>query len=173
MVNSLLDRLALRLANLLESRGRRSIFFPATYGTRSIWGFVTQMIPSKVGLFSQRHAAVRAGLGEFGLNNLVLTREYGPRIRFNSVITEAELTPTPLLAEKLCLGEQCSLCLETCPGAVTLHPAIDPSAVWYNTPARTDTDACIRLSGEHFCLGRCLKVCPVARKQKSATVLGW
>jgi epoxyqueuosine reductase len=165
MVNNLLDMLALRLSNLLESRGYRSIFFPATYGTRSIWSFVREMIPSKSGLFSQRHAAVRAGLGEFGLNNLVLTREYGPRIRFNSVITEAELTPTPLLEEKLCLGEKCSLCLEGCPGAITRYPDVAPGAVWYNTPTQTDTDACVRLSGEHFCLGRCLKVCPVGKKE--------
>jgi epoxyqueuosine reductase len=172
MVNNLLDMLALRLANLLENRGYRSIFFPVTYGTRSIWSFVREMIPSKAGLFSQRHAAVRAGLGEFGLNNLVLTPEYGPRIRFNSVITEAELRPTPLLEEKLCLGEKCSLCLERCPGAMTRYPDAAPEAVWYNTPTRTDIDACVRLSGEHFCLGRCLKVCPVGKKtpqRKTAT----
>jgi epoxyqueuosine reductase QueG len=164
MVNNLLDMLALRLANLLEGRGYRSLFSPATYGTTAIWSFIRQMIPSKAGLFSQRHAAVRAGLGEFGLNNLVITPEYGPRIRFNSVITEAALTPSPLLREKLCLGERCSLCLESCPGAITLRSGFDPEAVWYDTPVSTDTDACVRLSGEHYCLGRCLKVCPVAQK---------
>ena len=162
MVNDLLDMLALRLANLLESRGYRSLFFPATYGTTAIWGFIKEKIPSKAGLFSQRHAAVRAGLGEFGLNNLVVTPEYGPRVRFNSVITEASLTPSPLLEEKLCLGGRCSICLENCPGAISLRSVFDPEAVWYDTPVETDTDACVRLSGEHYCLGRCLKVCPVA-----------
>ncbi|MBN1862088.1 MAG: epoxyqueuosine reductase [Dehalococcoidales bacterium] len=165
MVNNLLDMLALRLANLLESRGYRSLFFPATYGTTVIWSFVKQKIPSRAGLFSQRHAAVRAGLGEFGLNNLVLTPEYGPRIRFNSVITEAALAPSPLLEEKLCLGEKCAICLEKCPGAISLRAGFDPEAVWYDAPVATDTDACVKLSGEHYCLGRCLKVCPVARKK--------
>jgi epoxyqueuosine reductase len=163
MVNNLLDMLALRLANLLEGYGYRSLFFPATYGTTAIWGFIKEKIPSKAGLFSQRHAAVRAGLGEFGLNNLVLTPEYGPRVRFNSVITEASLVPSPLLEEKLCLGESCSLCLENCPGAISLRPGLDPEAVWYDTPVETDTDACVKLSRKHYCLGRCLKVCPVAR----------
>jgi epoxyqueuosine reductase len=165
MVNNLLDLLALRLSNLLESRGYPSLFFPATYGTRAIWAFINEKIPSRSGLFSQRHAAVRAGLGEFGLNNLVLTLEYGPRMRFNSVITEAELTLSPLLEDKVCLGESCSLCLENCPGAISLKPDFDPGAVWYNAPVKTDTDACIKLSSRHYCLGRCIKVCPVANKK--------
>jgi epoxyqueuosine reductase len=164
MVNNLLDMLALRLSNLLESRGYLSLFFPATYGTRAIWAFIKEKIPSKSGLFSQRHAAVRAGLGEFGLNNLVVTPEYGPRMRFTSVITEAELTPSPLLEEKVCLGENCSICLENCPGAISLKPDFDPEAVWHNAPVKTDTDACIKLSSTHYCLGRCIKVCPVAQK---------
>jgi epoxyqueuosine reductase len=165
MVNDLLDILALRLSNLLESQGYLSLFFPATYGTRAIWAFIKEKIPSRSGLFSQRHAAVRAGLGEFGLNNLVLTPEYGPRMRFNSVITEAELTPSPLLEDKVCLGERCSICLEKCPGAISLKPDFDPGAVWYNAPVKTDIDACIKLSSTHYCLGRCIKVCPVAKKK--------
>jgi epoxyqueuosine reductase QueG len=164
MVNQLLDILALRLANRLESRGYRSIFFPATYGTAEIWRFISKRIPTKSGLFSQRHAAVNTGLGEFGLNNLVVTQQYGPRMRFNSVITEAELKPSPLLEEKVCLGEKCSLCLENCPGAIALNHDVDPDVLWYNSPAWTDVDACVELSGQHYCLGRCLKVCPVARK---------
>jgi len=164
MVNQLLDMMALRVSNFLESRGYLSLFFPATYGTREIWKFIRDRIPSKSGLFSQRHAAVNTGLGEFGLNNLVITPEYGPRIRFNSVITEAELTPSPLLEEKVCLGESCSICLQNCPGAISLRPDFEPGVVWYNTPARTDTDACVQLSDLHYCLGRCMKVCPVAQE---------
>jgi len=165
MVNNLLDMLALRLANLLESRGYRSIYFPATYGTKAIWNFVNTYIPSRAGLFSQRHAAVRAGLGEFGLNNMVVTPEYGPRIRFNSVITEAELIPSPLLTEKVCLGERCSLCLQECPGAMSRREDVAPDIFWYDTPTRTDTDACVRLSLTQHCLGRCMKVCPVGARR--------
>lgn len=169
MVNQLLDIMALRVSNFLESRGYRSLFFPATYGTATIWRFISDRIPSRSGLFSQRHAAVNAGLGEFGLNNLVVTPDYGPRIRFNSVITEAELTPSRLLKEKVCIGESCSICLENCPGAISLRPVFDSEVVWYNTPARTDTDACIRLSDIHYCLGRCIKVCPVGHERSAGS----
>ncbi len=164
MVNNLLDMLALRLSNLLESRGYLSLFLPATYGTRTIWSFIKEKIPSRSGLFSQRHAAVKAGLGEFGLNNLVLTPGYGPRMRFNSVITEAELKSSPLLEDKICLGESCCICLDNCPGALSLKPDFNPGAVWHNAPVKTDTDACIKLSSTHYCLGRCIKICPVAQK---------
>ena len=95
---------------------------------------------------------------------MVVTPQYGPRVRLNSVITEAELTPSPLLKEKVCLGESCSLCLQNCPGAISLRPDFDPEAVWYNTPARTEIRACEKLDPVHYCRGRCVKVCPVAQK---------
>jgi len=163
MVNDLLDRLALRVSNFLENRSYLSLFFPATYDNAT-WKSIKALIPSKYGLFSQRHAAVRAGLGEFGLNNVVVTPQYGPRIRFNSVITEAELTPSPLLEEKVCLGEDCSICVQSCPGAISLRPDFDPEAVWYNTPARTSIAACDKLAPQHYCRGRCIKVCPVGQQ---------
>lgn len=64
------------------------------------------------GVFSHRHAAVLAGLGEIGANNLLLTPKYGPRVRLNSIITTAELLPDPLVAEKLCPEEECMLCMK-------------------------------------------------------------
>jgi epoxyqueuosine reductase QueG len=115
----LLDMMSLRLASFLENQGYRSLFFPQHTRHRPlIWEKVFQ----GRGLFSHRHAAVRAGLGEFGLNNLVITPQYGPRIRFNSVITEAELTPSPLLEAKSCLGEKCSICVKACSGPISLRP---------------------------------------------------
>jgi epoxyqueuosine reductase QueG len=167
MVNRLLDMLGLRLANFLESKGFSSLFFPATYGTGSVWEYIKERIPSGFGLFSQRHAAVMAGLGEFGLNNVVVTPEYGPRIRFNSVISEAELEPNPLLKKKVCLGESCSICLNNCPGAISLRPNYDSGAVWIDTPAQTDMDLCRKQWSVQHCWGRCIKVCPVADKKPS------
>lgn len=162
-VNDLLDRMALHISNFLETRGYHSLFFPATYDA-AVEEFIHEHIPSHWGLFSQRHAAVMAGLGEFGLNNVVVTPQYGPRIRFNSVITEAELTPNELLQEKVCLGESCSICVHNCPGAITIRQDFDPKAIWYTTPACTDIDACGKLRTVHYCWGKCIKVCPVAKE---------
>jgi epoxyqueuosine reductase QueG len=163
MVNDLLNRLALGAANFLESRGYLSIFFPATYNGDQQES-IKKGIPLGLGLLSQRHAAVLAGLGEFGFNNVVVTPQFGPRIRFNSVITEAELTPSKLIQKKVCLGEKCSVCLKQCPGALSLRSGFDPEAVWYLPPAKTDIPACNKLRPEQYCMGRCLKVCPVGKK---------
>ena len=161
-INDLLDSLAFRVARSLEDQGYPSLFFPATYG-HDVSEFIKERIPLGLGLFSQRHAAIMAGLGEFGLNNLVVTSQYGPRVRFNSVITEAELEPSKLLEKKVCLGESCSICVEGCPGALSLRQSYEPEVVWTITPAQTNIEACRKLHDSEYCLGRCVKVCPVGK----------
>lgn len=169
LVDDLIDMMALRLSSFLENRGYLSLFFPSN-------GPYKQLMHEKVslgrGLFSHRHAAVRAGLGEFGLNNLVVTPQYGPRVRFGSVITEAELTPSPLLEAKTCLGERCSICIKSCPGPISMRSDFSPEEVWYQTPAQTDIESCRKLNQKHYCLTTCIKVCPVGNtpsKKKGET----
>ncbi|MCL4458686.1 MAG: 4Fe-4S binding protein [Chloroflexi bacterium] len=64
--------------------------------------------------FSNRHAAVAAGLGEFGWSSIVLTPQYGPRQRFTSIITDASLAPDPMYAGPA-LCTQCLACAKVCP----------------------------------------------------------
>jgi epoxyqueuosine reductase len=91
---------AYRLARFLEKKGH-----------------VTTPLPSGPGAggapFSHRHAAVAAGLGEFGWSGLVVTPEFGPRNRFVSVITRAELEPdAPYSGPPLCT--RCDKCVDAC-----------------------------------------------------------
>jgi epoxyqueuosine reductase len=158
IVNDRLNQIALTLATHLEDLGHPSLFFPATYGA------LPDKMPHLPGMFSQRHAAVRAGLGEFGFNNVVVTARYGPRVRFNSVITAAPLTPSPLPAAKTCLGIDCRLCLDECPGrAFSLLPASCREHLWLDPVSRTDWTACRKGQLANPCMGRCLRVCPVGR----------
>lgn len=110
ILNWQLSWMAIRVAKFLELRGYRSLpFQPTTHvGWRSKELF---------GDFSHRHAAVAAGLGEFGLNRLLLTPEFGPRQRLVSMITDAPLLPDPLYTgPKLCRPDVCGqLCLRLCP----------------------------------------------------------
>ncbi len=65
---------------------------------------------------SLRHAAVAAGLGEFGWMSIVLTPQFGPRNRFGVVLTQLELEPDPLYTgKKLCEPEKCGICTRICP----------------------------------------------------------
>ena len=130
------------------------------------------------GLFSHRHAATRAGLGEFGYNNLVLTPQYGPRQRFNSIITSAELEPSPLISEPVCLRDKCGLCLKACHmKAVALRddPSrsdyrsvgdLDRDTIFVDTPAMTDAPMCTRRRDDGTFApvrGDCYRICPVPK----------
>lgn len=128
------------------------------------------------GPFSHRHAATRAGLGEFGYNNLVLTPQFGPRQRFNSIVTDAELIPDPLISEPICLRDPCELCLKACiMSCITMRddPSVvdyrsvdkdDHSRIFIDTPAKTDPTLCRRRreGKPHSPIrGDCARVCPV------------
>lgn len=162
-INERLNQIALLLTNFLEERGYVSIYFPATYGEKHR-AFLEMTKNSGFGPFSQRHAAVLTGLAEFGLNNVAVTPQYGPRIRFNSVITEAPLEPNSLLQEKACEGEDCGICVQNCPGsAISILPNIDSGCFWLSPPARTDVSRCRETRETHYCHGTCIRVCPVGR----------
>jgi epoxyqueuosine reductase len=61
-----------------------------------------------------KDAAVLAGLGVIGLNNLLIHPGYGPRIRFRAHLVDAPLSPSPVLDFSPCSG--CAMpCLSVCP----------------------------------------------------------
>jgi epoxyqueuosine reductase len=86
-------------------------------------------MPTQVGPFgngtsiSQRHAAVAAGLGEFGWLSIVLTPQFGPRNRFGAILTTAELKPDPMYSgSRLCNPDKCNICTTVCPtGALSKY----------------------------------------------------
>ncbi|MGI6036989.1 MAG: hypothetical protein ACOYD6_02050 [Limnochordia bacterium] len=156
-LNIMLDQMAVGLLWKLEAAGQRAVGFPATYA--EYFGAASDTARSGYRApFSHRHAAVAAGLGEFGLNNLVLTPGYGPRVRFNSIITDLELEPTPLLDRPLCLRESCRRCLEGCVAIEVITKDFD--GIFYQTPSRTDP---IRCTQDPRCQtrGSCLRACPL------------
>jgi epoxyqueuosine reductase len=60
--------------------------------------------------------AIKAGLGEYGRNQMVLTPEYGPRVRFSKIFTNLPLdadVPKPLGLNAYCQG--CTVCADACP----------------------------------------------------------
>ncbi len=109
-----LDRAAFLVTKLLEGEGYVSVPIVASgvEDTRSV-----------MAAFSNRHAAVAAGLGEFGWNGICATPDVGPRARFVSVITTAKLNPDPMYnGPKLCNLEKCRqlgqgepFCVKVCP----------------------------------------------------------
>ena len=60
-----------------------------------------------------QYAAVACGLGEIGLNDEILTEKYGPRQRFQMIITDAIIEADPILTESIC--DLCGKCADICP----------------------------------------------------------
>ena len=58
-------------------------------------------------------SAVRCGLGSQGKNTLLITPDYGPRIRLIAVLTNAELDTDEPFTDDLC-GD-CEKCVKACP----------------------------------------------------------
>ncbi len=111
-MNYKLDRISFRIANLLEELGYPSVPIAAS----NIWRYKEYKDLSAVFAPDMSHiyAAVAAGLTELGWNGLSISPEYGARNRFVSIITEAEIEPTPLYrGEKLC--DMCGECIQHCP----------------------------------------------------------
>ncbi|NVM53780.1 MAG: epoxyqueuosine reductase [Candidatus Helarchaeota archaeon] len=109
LINKELGRACFHIAKLVEQAGHRCFPIVPT-GHAKDMDHIKQM-----GEFSHRHAAVAAGLGEFGYNRLVLTPQFGNRVRFCSIITEAPFSPDPMYdGPSLC--DRCKKCIEACPG---------------------------------------------------------
>lgn len=129
-----LEETSLKLMYWLEEAGFPALLVPAS-ASRS-----KQEELAEQGPLSLTHAAVAAGLGTLGLNGMLLTPEYGPRVLLSAVVTHAPLAPTPGPGRGLCLGEACGRCLLACPGSAVRHWGLDvqacrPHSAPYDYPA--------------------------------------
>ena len=116
--------------------------------------------------FSFKFAAVHAGLGWIGKNDVVITRRYGPRVRLSAVLIDAVFEYGQPITRSECPGT-CRACVEICP----CHALLDQS--WTIKSRRReiiDYQRCNRMRsgflkklGRKNACGLCLTVCPVGR----------
>ena len=66
-------------------------------------------------MINLRIAGFLCGLGEIGYSKMLLTPEFGPRVRVGIIITELELEPDPIM-EPGTLCNRCMACVRECPG---------------------------------------------------------
>lgn len=102
------ERAAHGAARFLESEGVPSVAVPA---------FIPiDMASPKKGMRGEicwRRAGVRAGLGSYGENGLLVTRAFGAAVRISGVVTAADLQGDDPLEEDIC--DHCMRCVEVCP----------------------------------------------------------
>lgn len=105
--NEMIRRLSLYLKTVLDGMGHDSVVIPATHN----WDE-----KKLVSDWSHRHVAYVAGLGRFGLNNMLITAQ-GSCGRFGSLITSARITPDLRSGVEACLYKYdgtCKKCVDRC-----------------------------------------------------------
>ena len=107
------------VSRFLESRGFEAAAVPA---------FIPiDMQDPKKGMRGEicwRRAGVRAGIGSYGENGLLVTKQFGSAIRIAGLVTSADLQPDSPLDEEVC--DHCMRCVEACPaGALSGAGAVD------------------------------------------------
>ena len=108
-----LNRAVHELANLLRKEGYRSVPLPSAIGFITDQRFLTALL-------SYKHAAELAGLGTIGRNSLLITPEFGPRIRLVCLLTEAPLEASPRVQKDFCVN--CDACIRECPAQALRVP---------------------------------------------------
>lgn len=107
VANEELDRIGFAVARALERRGHRALPLPAS-----------QLLDRErlVGHVSYKALARLAGLGWQGKSLLLVTPEFGPRVRLGAVLTDAPL-PAGRPVPNRC--GSCTACADACPvGAI-------------------------------------------------------
>lgn len=122
---SQLEEASLKLVYFLEEEGGSPALIIPPMHTDATHNYAAYMAGGTYDPLSLPHAAVEAGLGTLGLNLMLLTPEYGPRVILTGVLTSAALEPDTPLTTPLCPGETCGRCLLACPADAVLQWGLD------------------------------------------------
>lgn len=154
--NRILDDMSYKVANYLGRLGHKAFFFP-----RDCYGDISTLVKKPQAAFSHVLAGKYAGLGTIGYNHTLITKEYGPRVRLVSVITDALIPPDDIMDKDLCI--KCLQCKNSCPTSAftTKNELI----------ADMDKIKCAkyheRLKSDYtYPCGVCIKVCPIGDDKK-------
>ncbi len=155
-VNALIDQISLRVVLYLEQTGYKA------YSVAASQSIPTSTIPYS-GVFPHKTGAIMAGMGWIGKNGLFIHREYGPRVRLGTVLTDFELPGGNTILESKC--SSCNRCVNACP-AMALS-----GNEWQIGAEReqiVDAKACSEYMNQNFkhigrgsVCGICINVCPI------------
>lgn len=149
-VNALLDRIALFATAFIEEKGFKAFPVAASQSTGEYRGY-----------FPHKTAAVLSGLGYLGRSCLLITPDFGSKIRLATVLTDMPLKRDRELVPFSC-GD-CLECVKACPsGAIS-------GKAWTKESGREgffDAEKCsqymknFRDIGRGSVCGLCIKACP-------------
>ena len=158
VVNARLDQISSLLAGRLQREGYRSMPVPAS----------DRIDDQRIcAMFSHKMAAHLAGLGWIGKSCLLITPQYGPRVRWTTVLTDFPFSRTGTPVDPLC--GNCEECVKACPTHAFTGRMFDR-----NEPREARFDA--KLCDQYFrdmekqapkpVCGMCVYICPHGRNIK-------
>ena len=148
LVSGRLDWEAYKIVKSLHGADYKGIPLPA-----SNTPFDGRLIES---ILSYKHTAKLAGLGVLGWNSLLLTPEYGARVRLGCIITDAPLLHSIPTEEYYPCPECGGACIKICPVSAIKQPKDSET---YNL----DKYVCNTYYNSAGGCAECLRVCPAGK----------
>ena len=159
-VNTLIDQIGLRTALFIQEMGYKAYTVPASQTIPDAPVPYSAVFPHKTG-------AVVSGMGWIGKNGLFIHKDFGPRVRLGTVLTNLQLTEKQPdyksgIMESKC--GTCNKCVQACPAMAltgkTWHIGMEREEI-------VDAKACSEYMNKNFkhigrgsVCGICIKVCP-------------
>ncbi len=157
-INARLNGITEEIVNHIHSLGYRAEAVPASQ--KLVEG-------GTEGSVSHKAIAVMAGLGWQGKSLLLVTPEYGPRVRLSSVLTDMPLEFDYPVKNRC---GKCTKCAEACPAGAIRN--VNTELHYSSRNEAIDLDKChqntlryMKVPGvEYTFCGQCIPVCPHGRK---------
>lgn len=154
-VNAMIDQLLLKAGLFLQKEGFRYITVAASQSVnKNGWNYC--------GRYSHKKAACLAGLGTVGKNSLFLHREFGPRVRLGTVMTDCPLPCEKHEVKSVC--GSCRLCKDACPANAILGgewgPGVSREQIFNPSACSEYMKKNFQQIGRGAVCGICMRVCP-------------
>ena len=157
-VNGGLDQIGLEIARLLQDEGHTAVSIPASL-------YVDD--DEFLGPLPHKLAARLAGIGWIGKSALLVTRNFGPRVRLGTVLTDAPLSAGEPPRDSC---GSCEKCVDACPPQAFLGRSFSEDEP---VGSRMDVRACRdyrhglkETTGAQTC-GVCVSVCPHGSRRRN------
>jgi epoxyqueuosine reductase QueG len=159
-VNTFLDSITAELAKWITERGFAAKAIPASYIADE---------ENLLGNISHKAVARMAGIGWQGKSLVIISPEYGPRIRLATVLTDMPLIPDEPLKNRC---GKCTACTDACPAGAIKNVSTNnryenrDEALHFSRCAEKTLQFSKRPGiGGRIC-GVCIKVCPFGKGKK-------
>ncbi len=150
--NALLDSISFRLARFIEKQGYNAFPIGASQSDPSA---------NYSGIFSHKKGARLSGLGFIGKNCLLITKEYGSKVRLATVLTDMPLERQREIITNGCY--KCDICQKACPsGAISgkLYQEGMQREDFFSAEKCSHNMKNYKDVGRGAVCGICIKVCP-------------